>query len=123
MATLPIGTLKMLENVKTLETPVLESFLEEVKGSHHKDPWNSTFAGAAAGMVLGGFFTRRFDVASMTALGVGIVMGMVEVNGPNVVCDPDAQGAKKFPSSFSSSFQESEDLSDLKEKYPAYSKN
>lgn len=101
----------------------VESFLEEVKGSHQKDPWNSAFAGAAAGMVLGGFFTRRFDIASMTALGVGVVMGMVEVNGPNVLCDPVAQGVKKFPKSFSAKFDESEDLSDLKEKYPSYNSN
>mmetsp|Transcript_18934 Transcript_18934/g.46897 ORF Transcript_18934/g.46897 Transcript_18934/m.46897 type:complete len:195 (+) Transcript_18934:37-621(+) len=101
----------------------VESFLEEVKGSHHKDPWNSAFAGAAAGMVLGGFFTRRFDIASMTALGVGLVMGMVEVNGPNVLCDPVAQEAKKFPSSFSAKFKESDDLSDLKAKYPSYKNN
>lgn len=101
----------------------VESFLEEVKGSHHKDPWNSTFAGAAAGMVMGGFFTRRFDIASMTALGVGMVMGMVEVNGPNLICDPVTQAAKKFPASFSAKFEESEELSDLKDKYPQYASN
>lgn len=101
----------------------VESLLEEIKGSHHKDPWNATYAGAAAGMVLGGFFTRRFDIASMTALGVGIVMGMVEVNGPNVICDPVTQAAKKFPASFSAKFKETQDLSDLKDKYPAYKNN
>jgi hypothetical protein len=101
----------------------VESFLEEMKGSHHKDPWNSAFAGAAAGLVLGGFFTRRFDIASMTAVGTGLVMGMVEVNGPNVICDPVTQAAKKFPASFSAKFEESEDLSDLKEKYPSYKNN
>ena len=74
-------------------------------------------------MVLGGFFTRRFDIASMTAVGVGLVMGLVEVNGPNVLCNPVAQGTKKFPSSFSSKFAESEDLSDLKKKYPSYNNN
>eukprot|EP00980_Cylindrotheca_fusiformis_P028022 scaffold22577_cov122-Cylindrotheca_fusiformis.AAC.1 len=101
----------------------VESLLEEVKGSHHKEPWNAALAGAAAGMVMGGFFTRRFDIASMTALGVGMVMGMVEVNGPNVICDPVAQAAKKFPASFSARFEETEDLSGLKEKYPAYESN
>lgn len=101
----------------------VESFLEEIKGSHHKDPWNSTFAGAAAGLVLGGFITRRFDIASMTALGVGVVMGMVEVNGPNVLCDPVGQEAKKFPSSLSAKFKESDNLSDLKAKYPSYENN
>jgi len=74
--------------------------LEEVKGSHHKDPWNSALAGAAAGMVLGGFFTRRFDIASMAAVGVGLVMGLVEVNGPNVLCNPVAQGGKEISKLF-----------------------
>lgn len=98
----------------------VESFLEEVKGTHQKDPWNSAFAGAAAGLVMGGFFTRRFDIASMTAVSVGLLMGMVEVNGPNVICDPVSQAAKKFPASIPAKFEETEDLSDLKEKYPAY---
>jgi hypothetical protein len=101
----------------------VESLLEEIKGSHHKDPWNATFAGAASGMVMGGFFTRRFDLAFVTALGVGMVMGMVEMNGPNVVCDPVGQHAKKFPASFVAKFKESETLSDLKDKYPAYKNN
>lgn len=101
----------------------VESFLEEVRASHHKDPWNATFAGAAAGLVMGGFFTRRFDIASMTAVSVGLLMGMVEVNGPNVICDPETQAAKKFPASMPSKFEETEDLSDLKEKYPAYKNN
>ena len=83
----------------------VESFLEEMKGSHHKDPWNATFAGAAAGLVMGGFFTRRFDIASMTALGVGLVMGMVEVNGSNMICDPVAQAKKKFPAYVPSKFE------------------
>jgi hypothetical protein len=100
-----------------------ESFLEEVKGSHHKDPWNSAFAGAAAGMVLGGFFARRFDVASMTALGTGLLMGMVEFNGPNIVTDPVSQAAKKFPEKVTTAFAESENLQDLKEKYPKFKYN
>jgi len=101
----------------------VESFLEEMKGSHHKDPWNATFAGAAAGLVMGGFFTRRFDIASMTALGVGLLMGMVEINGSSMVCDPVSTGERQFPKSFPSKFEESEDLKGLKEKYPAYSNN
>ena len=101
----------------------VESFLEEVKGSHHKDPWNATFAGAAAGLVMGGFFTRRIDIASMTALGVGLLMGMVEVNGSNMVCDPETDAARKIPASIAKTFEESEDLQGLKMKYPAYKNN
>jgi hypothetical protein len=100
-----------------------ESFLEEMKGSHHKDPWNSAFAGAAAGMVLGGFFARRFDVASMTALGTGLLMGMVDFNGPSITVDPVRQAAKKFPKKVATTFAESECLKDLKDKYPEFKHN
>ena len=101
----------------------VESFLEEMKDSHHKEPWNSVFAGAASGFVAGGFATRRFDIASMAALGTGLVMGMVEVNGPSIICDPVTEANKKFPKSIASKFEESGALSGLKEKYPAYSQN
>jgi hypothetical protein len=101
----------------------VESFLEEVKGSHHKDPWNAAFAGAAAGLVMGGFFTRRFDIASMTALGTGLLMGMVEVNGSSFICDPVTQAAKNFPAVVPARFVETADLKDLKDKYPAYKHN
>lgn len=101
----------------------VESFLEEVKGSHHKDPWNAAFAGAAAGLVMGGFFTRRFDIAFTTSLGVGLVMGMLEINGSSIICDPVTQAAKKFPTSIPLKFEETDELKGLKEKYPAYKNN
>jgi hypothetical protein len=101
----------------------VESFLEEVKGSHHKDPWNAAYAGAAAGLVMGGFFTRRVDLASMTALGVGLLMGMVEMNGSNMICDPVGQKAKKHPTTIAVKFEESPELSGLKDKYPRYKNN
>ena len=74
-------------------------------------------------MVLGGFLTRRFDVASMTALGTGLLMGMVDFNGPSAICDPVTQDAKHFPSKISMKFQESEELKDLKDKYPQFKNN
>lgn len=101
----------------------VESFLEEVKGSHHKDPWNAAVAGAAAGVVLGGFMTRRFDIASMTGLGVGLLMGMVEMNGSNLICDPEHEAARKFPITLPAKYQETTVLSELKDKYPAYKQN
>lgn len=101
----------------------VESFLEEIRGSHQKDPWNAAGAGVAAGIVLGGFVTRRFDVASMTGLGMGLLMGMVEMNGSNLICDPETEAAKKFPVTMPSKFQETSVLSELKEKYPAYKQN
>lgn len=101
----------------------VESFMEEVRGSHHKDPMNAAYAGAAAGLVLGGFMTRRFDIATMTGLGMGMMMGLLELNGSSLVCDPETEAAKKFPVSLPSQFKESPVLSELKDKYPAYKSN
>lgn len=107
----------------TVTYAAVESLAEEIRGSHHKDPWNSAFAGAAAGMVLGGFLARRVDVASMTALGTGLLMGMVDFNGPSAICDPVSQHAKHFPSKISTTFEESEELKGLKAKYPDFKNN
>lgn len=107
----------------TLTYASVESLLEELKGSHHKDPWNSAFAGAAAGLVLGGFLARRFDVATCTALGTGLIMGAVDFNGPNMICDPVTQKARQFPAKINTTFEESEELKGLKDKYPAYKYN
>jgi hypothetical protein len=107
----------------TLTYAAAESRFEELKGSHHKDPWNSAFAGAAAGMVLGGFLARRFDVATLTALGTGLLMGMVDFNGPSILCDPETEKARHFPSKVATKFDESENLKALKEKYPEFKYN
>jgi hypothetical protein len=101
----------------------VESLMEEIRGSHHKEPINAAYAGAAAGVVLGGFMTKRFDYATMTGLGMGMLMGLVELNGSNLICDPQGQAAKKFPVSMHSQFQETADLNELKDKYPAYKSN
>ena len=101
----------------------VESVMEEIRGSHHKDPWNSAFAGAAAGFVLGSFLARRFDVATCSALGTGLIMGALDFNGPNIIADPESDGARKFPAKISAIFQESDELKALKEKYPAYKNN
>jgi hypothetical protein len=107
----------------TVTYAMVESLAEEMRGSHYKDPWNSALAGAAAGMVLGGFVARRFDIASMSALGTGLLMGLVDFNGPSIICDPITQQAKHFPSKISTQFDESEELKSLKSKYPAYKNN
>lgn len=107
----------------TVTYAFVESLFAELRGSHHKDPWNSAFGGAAAGMVLGGLLTKRFDVASMSALGTGLLMGMVDFNGPSAICDPVSQKAKHFPSKISMQFQESDELKELKDKYPKFKNN
>lgn len=110
-------------SVVTLTYSGVESLLENLRGSHHKDPWNSAYAGAAAGLVLGGFLARRFDVATCTALGTGLVMGAVDFNGPSIFCDPATQKARQFPAKINTTFEESDELKGLKDKYPAYKYN
>jgi hypothetical protein len=100
----------------------VESFLEEMT-DHPKDPKNTAAAGFAAGIVMGGWFTRRFDIASMTGLGVGLVMAALEVNGPKMISDPDTEKARNNPEKVTIKFEETEDLAALKEKYPRYKNN
>jgi hypothetical protein len=107
----------------TVTYATVECLVEEIRGSHHKDPWNSAFAGAAAGMVLGGFLARRFDIGAMTALGTGLLMGLVDFNGPSVICDPITEQAKHFPFNPSAKFEESKELAGLKSMYPAFKNN
>ena len=113
----------MVFSAGTVTFAAAESFLSEVRGSTTKDPWNSTLAGAAAGLVLGGFLTRRFDIATTTAIGTGLMMGLVDFNGSNLICDPEAKEARCFPTKVPTVFEESEELQGLKEKYPAYKQN
>ncbi len=113
----------MIFSAVTVTFAASESLLSEVRGSTTKDPWNSTLAGAAAGMVLGGFVTRRFDIATTTAIGTGLMMGLVDFNGSNMICDPEAKEARCFPTKVPTVFEESEELQGLKEKYPAYKQN
>lgn len=107
----------------TLTFAGVESWLEEVRGSHHKDPWNAAGAGMAAGAVLGMFTTRRFDMAFATGLGLSLLMGAVEFNGSSIVVDPVTENAKKFPATLNGKFEESTTLKDLKDVYPAYKDN
>ena len=113
----------MIFSAVTVTYAAAESFFSEIRGTTNKDPWNSTLAGAAAGMVLGGFLTRRFDIATTTAIGTGLVMGLVDYNGPNVICDPDTKQERCFPAKVPTVFAESEELKNLKEKYPAFKQN
>jgi len=113
----------MIFSAVTVTYAAVESLFSEMKGTTGKDPWNSAFAGAAAGMVLGGFVTRRFDIATTSAIGTGLIMGLIDFNGPNIMCDPEKRQARSFPSTIPSVFKESEALKDLKEKYPAFKQN
>ena len=113
----------MIFSAGTVTFAAVESLLSEMRGTTTKDPWNSTFAGAAAGMVLGGFITRRFDIATTTAIGTSLMMGLIDFNGSNLISDPAGKEARSFPTTVSAVFEESEELQGLKDKYPAYKNN
>jgi hypothetical protein len=100
----------------------VESVLEDVRNNHSgfKSPWNSAAAGFCSGLVMGGFYTRRFDIASMTGVAIGMLAGAMEFNGPTFIVDPETRQKKLFPKTVPTVYTESEDLSALKEKYPAY---
>ena len=59
-----------------------ECVMESVRSdaAHESTYVNAAFGGAAAGIVMGSL-TRRFDIMAATALGTGLVMGMMEFNG------------------------------------------
>ena len=113
----------MIFSAGTVTFAATESLLSEIRGTTTKDPWNSTLAGAAAGLVLGGFITRRFDIATTTAIGTSLMMGLIDYNGSNLISAPAGKEARSFPSKVSTVFEESEELQGLKEKYPAYKNN
>lgn len=113
----------MIFSSVTVTYAVTESLFSEVRGTNPKDAWDSTLAGAAAGMVLGGFLTRRFDIATTTSIGTGLMMGLLEFTGSSMICDPHGKEARCFPTKVPIAFKESEELQGLKNKYPAYKQN
>jgi hypothetical protein len=113
----------MIFSSVTVTYAAAESFFSEVRGTNPKDAWDSTLAGAAAGMVLGGFLTRRFDIATTTAIGTGLMMGLLEFTGSSMISNPSGKDARSFPTKVPTAFEESDELQGLKEKYPAYKTN
>ena len=113
----------MIFSSVTVTYAATESFFSEVRGTNPKDAWDSTLAGAAAGMVLGGFLTRRFDIATTTSIGTALMMGLLEFTGSSMICDASGKESRSFPTKVPTAFEESGELQDLKEKYPAYKTN
>ena len=87
-----------------------------------KDAYNASFGGMAAGLVLGSI-TRRFDVMTSTALGLGLVMGVFDMMGPEANWNR-AHGKDDPKKVFMPvEFEESDELKGLKEKYPKFAAN
>lgn len=87
----------------------VECTFENMRDASKSSTWvNSMAGGAAAGVVLGSI-SNRLDVMSVSALGVGLLMAMVEYNSHFIASEagtiPDGRG----PS-----------VAELKERYPKF---
>lgn len=95
----------------------MECIMEQLRDETHASTWvNSTVAGGVAGLVLGSM-SKRVDVMAATALGVGMLTGMVDFNGSRFASAP-----KRTTGMESAAMREQEQLAvdALKEKYPEF---
>jgi hypothetical protein len=93
----------------------VECIVEQMRDESKQSTFvNAGVAGAASGLVMGSM-SKRLDIMATTALGLGMLMGLIEFNGQKMQQGPVA-------SSFTSraSIKESEAVQQLKEKYPEY---
>jgi len=97
----------------------VECTMEQLRDETHSSTYvNSSAAGAAAGLVMGSM-SRRLDVMAASALGLGLLMGMVEYNGQTVV--GDAEHAKlKWDALLPPKTKDSTTVEDLKKIYPEF---
>ena len=79
---------------------------------------NAMAGGAASGALMGSM-TKRFDIMAVTALGMGLLMGLVEFNGPHYIVDQDHY-SEINSIRLALTEEESDTLKALKEKYPEF---
>lgn len=94
---------------------VMENLRDEAKESTYV---NATVAGAAAGMVMGSL-TRRIDIMATSALGVGLLSGMIEFNGQRYAADQE-HAHTKWHEVLPPETKETTTVLELKEKYPEF---
>lgn len=94
----------------------MECVMEQLRDETHTSSWvNSTVAGGVAGMVLGSM-SKRVDVMATTALGVGLLTGMMDFNGGRFASVPK----RKIPMESDLREKEIRAVDALKEKYPEF---
>jgi hypothetical protein len=97
----------------------VECIMEQMRDESKSSTWvNSATAGAVAGAVIGSL-SKRLDIMSSTALGLGMLMGMVEFNGSQTVSDLD-HAKTIWEHTLPAKHVESNELEGLKEKYPEF---
>lgn len=120
----------MAYNLQAMRKPVIWSTLvlgtfsavecltESLRDPERESTYVNAFAGGAAAGAVMGTMTKRFDIMSVTALSLGILMGMIEYNGQRTH-DPEIM-EKKLSMRITFEEEESSELQALKEKYPKY---
>ena len=83
-----------------------------------KDSWNAVLGGMATGLVMGSF-TKRVDYMTVTALGMGLVMGALDYSGPDTTAKP-MEVKERMHGVMPQTHKESDELAQLKEKYPKF---
>lgn len=84
----------------------------------NNDSWNAVIGGMAAGAVMG-TVTKRIDLMTASAIGMGILMGVTDYAGPDTVAQPEKLRQQQYDVR-PLTHVESADLHDLKEKYPKF---
>ena len=90
----------------------------EAARNETQDVWNSIVAGMAGGSVIGMTTGRPQNVAA-AAIGVGLMMAVIDVSGPKTVRDEKALEHKRN-AHLPEKHAESEALAALKEKFPMH---
>ena len=87
----------------------VECTIENMRDEAKSSTWvNAMAGGAAAGVVLGSM-SKRFDVMSTSALGIGLFMAMLEYNSHFIAAEQGLVSSNTGPS-----------VAELKERYPKF---
>jgi hypothetical protein len=96
----------------------VECLAEDLRGK--KDSWNATCGGLAAGFIIGAT-TKRLDIATSTAFGLGLLMFATDFTGPSTIADSNQlEMQNKMFGVLPRQHKESDALFALKEKYPQH---
>jgi hypothetical protein len=96
-----------------------ECVVESMRDEEKKSTWvNAGVAGAVTGALMGSM-SRRFDIMTTSALGVGLIMGMVEFNGQTFQTK-DYHIQQNWIPSIPAGEKESDVVKGLKSKYPEF---
>mmetsp|Transcript_22332 Transcript_22332/g.27376 ORF Transcript_22332/g.27376 Transcript_22332/m.27376 type:complete len:194 (+) Transcript_22332:114-695(+) len=93
-----------------------ECLAEAARGK--KDSWNASIGGMAAGLVIGAT-TKRFDIMTSAACGMGLFMFALDFTGESTIHETNQDNlVNKMYGVLPATHKESKALSSLKQKYP-----